>query len=173
MLWLETQNRVRVMNRSTGLGRAETERLDCAGAGATCFMRVFGKCRTWGTFDLQTQEKIPKIQSLFYLVFPWIHQYPCSDESQVWIEPGFFLDYFVQYRKSVIFPALDIKKQASTWIFRKPRGCTLFYLLSRFGKSVWITKYPDWQTPNLDNLLAKTGFFLNPNLDKSKNNSGI
>ena len=39
--------------------------------------------------------------------------------------------------------------------------------------SVWITKYPDWQTPNLDNLLAKTGFFLNPNLDKSKNNSGI
>ena len=83
-----------------------------------------------------TQEKIPKIQSLFYLIFPWIHQYPCSDESQVWIEPGFFLDYFVQYRKSVIFPALDIKKQASTWIFRKPRGCTLFYLLSRFGKSV-------------------------------------
>ena len=120
-----------------------------------------------------SQEKIPKIQSLFYLVFPWIHQYPCSDESQVWIEPGFFLDYFVQYRKSVIFPALDIKKQASTWIFRKPRGCTLFYLFSRFGKSVWITKYPDWQTPNLDNLLAKTGFFLNPNLDKSKNNSGI
>ena len=56
------------------------------------------------------QEKIPKIQPLFYLVFPWIHQYPCSDESQVWIEPGFFLDYFVQYRKSVIFPALDIKK---------------------------------------------------------------
>ena len=83
-----------------------------------------------------TQEKIPKIQSLFYLIFPWIHQYPCSDESQVWIEPGFFLDYFVQYRKSVIFSALDIKKQASTWIFRKPRGCTLFYLLSRFGKSV-------------------------------------
>ena len=75
-----------------------------------------------------TQEKIPKIQSLFYLVFPWIHQYPCSDESQVWIEPGFFLDYFVQYRKSVIFPALDIKKQASTWIFRKPRGCTLHFL---------------------------------------------
>ena len=93
--------------------------------------------------DAVTQEKIPKIQSLFYLVFPWIHQYPCSDESQVWIEPRFFLDYFVQYRKSVIFPALDIKKQASTWIFRKPRGCTLFYLLSRFGKSVWITKYPD------------------------------
>ena len=122
---------------------------------------------------LLPQEKIPKIQSLFYLVFPWIHQYPCSDESQVWIEPGFFLDYFVQYRKSVIFSALDIKKQASTWIFRKPRGCTLFYLFSRFGKSVWITKYPDWQTPNLDNLLAKTGFFLNPNLDKSKNNSGI
>ena len=83
-----------------------------------------------------TQEKIPKIQSLFYLIFPWIHQYPCSDESQVWIEPGFFLDYFVQYRKSVIFPALDIKKQASTWIFRKPRGCTLFNLLSRFGKLV-------------------------------------
>jgi len=48
-----------------------------------------------------------------------------------------------------------------------------FSLLSRFGKSVWITKYPDSQMPNLDNLLANYVFFPNPNLDKSKTNSGI
>ena len=33
-----------------------------------------------------------------------------------------------------------------------------FSLLSRFGKSVWITKYPDSQMPNLDNLLANYVF---------------
>jgi len=124
----------------------------------------------------------------------------------------------------VIFPVVDIKKQASSWIFRKPKrlhsvlfiirfgklvcifrypDCqlpiwiiylpklaffqiqswirakttmefnNLFSLLSRFGKSVCITRYPDLQIPNLDNLLANTGFVPNPKLDMSKNKNEI
>ena len=50
--------------------------------------------------------------------------------------------------------------QIQTWIKAKPivEFNNPFSLLSRFGKSVWITKYPDSQMPNLDNLLANYVF---------------
>ena len=70
----------------------------------------WGNCTWFNLSRLTHRKKYQKSNLFFTWFFPWIHQYPCSDESQVWIEPGFFLDYFVQYRKSVIFPALDIKK---------------------------------------------------------------
>ena len=84
----------------------------------------------------------------------------------------FFLDFLLSIKNRWFFLFWILKKPASSWIFRKPRRCTLFSLISRFGKSLWVFRYPVSQIPNLDNFLTRIGFLLNPNLDKSKNKNG-